>query len=241
MSLRAVAQHGADVMHEGELAEQLAADIQAAGGLVTAGDLARARPQLKPAMRAHAYGVEVSGSGSVLRHHWSCQLCRPEVNASHLLALCGTVVLCDNGKSLCLQLIFPPPPSSAAVIVAALHILSGYDLRLSAAGGLGTHRVIEVFLHSAATVLGAFVWLPFAILSRGLQPTCMLAGHKHQGTSQAVDSSCSATLQAMKHAFALRMSLGDPGPDPSNPFVNVTKQDDLLSDTLSRKFADALR
>ena len=32
-----------------------------AGGLVTAGDLARARPQLKPAMRAHAYGVEVSG------------------------------------------------------------------------------------------------------------------------------------------------------------------------------------
>lgn len=142
--LRAAAQHGADVMHEGELAASLAADIQAAGGLVTAGDLKRARPQVKPAMRAHAYGVE---------------------------------------------LIFPPPPSSAAVIVAALHILSGYPLRLTAAGSLGTHRFVE----------------------------------------------------AMKHAFALRMSLGDPGPDPANPFVNITKQDQLLDDTLSRKFADELR
>lgn len=47
--------------------------------------------------------------------------------------------------------------------------------------------------------------------------------------------------QAMKHAFALRMSLGDPGPDPANPFVNITKQDQLLDDTLSRKFADELR
>ena len=45
----------------------------------------------------------------------------------------------------------------------------------------------------------------------------------------------------MKNAFALRMSLGDPGPDPSNPFVNTTKQDALLHDTLSRKFADSLR
>jgi len=42
------------------------------------------------------------------------------------------------------QLIFPPPPSSAAVIVAALHILSGFPLRLTAAGTLGTHRFVEV-------------------------------------------------------------------------------------------------
>jgi hypothetical protein len=39
-----------------------------AGGLVTAGDLARARPQLKPAMRAHAYGVEV-GDAPCMRLH----------------------------------------------------------------------------------------------------------------------------------------------------------------------------
>ncbi len=36
-------------MHEGPLGEGLAADIQAAGGLVTAADLAAARPQVAPA------------------------------------------------------------------------------------------------------------------------------------------------------------------------------------------------
>jgi len=142
--LRAVAKHGGDVMHEGPLADRLAADIQAAGGLVTAADLSAARPQVKEAMRAHVFGVD---------------------------------------------LIFPPPPSSAAVIVAALHILEGYHLRMPAAGTLGTHRFVE----------------------------------------------------AMKHAFALRMSLGDPGPDPANPFVNLTRQDALLRDTLSPKFAAELR
>ncbi len=33
----------------------------------------------------------------------------------------------------------------------------------------------------------------------------------------------------------------DPGPDPGNPFVNVTRQDALLRDTLSPKFAAELR
>lgn len=42
----AVAQHGADVMHVGPLAEQLANDIQKAGGLVTVADLAAAQPQV---------------------------------------------------------------------------------------------------------------------------------------------------------------------------------------------------
>jgi len=57
--LPAAAKHGADVMHTSKLGRKLAADIQAAGGLVTAEDLARAQPQIKPAMRAHVYGVEV--------------------------------------------------------------------------------------------------------------------------------------------------------------------------------------
>ena len=67
------------------------------------------------------------------------------------------------------------------------------------------------------------VALPMA-LTAGISPSC-----------------CRFWAQAMKNAFALRMSLGDPGPDPSNPFVNTTKQDALLHDTLSRKFADSLR
>ena len=54
-------------MHEGPLAEGLAADIQRLGGLVTAADLAAAQPQVKPAMRAHVYGVEVGTRSSTLR------------------------------------------------------------------------------------------------------------------------------------------------------------------------------
>lgn len=45
-------------------------------------------------------------------------------------------------------------------------------------------------------------------------------------------------VEAMKHAFALRMSLGDPGPDANQPFVNVT---DVLDAMLSPEFADSLR
>ena len=54
-------------MHEGPLAEGLAADIQRLGGLVTAADLVAAQPQVKPAMRAHVYGVEVGTPSSTLR------------------------------------------------------------------------------------------------------------------------------------------------------------------------------
>lgn len=61
-----------------------------------------------------------------------------------------------------------------------------YDLLLTAAGGLGTHRTVE----------------------------------------------------AMKHAFALRMTLGDPGPDRAHPFVSVTA---VLAAMLSLEFADSLR
>ena len=46
------------------------------------------------------------------------------------------------------------------------------------------------------------------------------------------------TVEAMKHAFALRMNLGDPGPNRTQPFVNVT---DVLAATLSRPFAESLR
>jgi len=63
---------------------------------------------------------------------------------------------------------------------------AGYELRLPAAGTLGTHRIVE----------------------------------------------------AMKHAFALRMNLGDPGPDAGAPYVNVT---DVLEAMLDPAFAASLR
>lgn len=43
-------------------------------------------------------------------------------------------------------------------------------------------------------------------------------------------------VEAMKDAFALRMQLGDPGPD--HAFLDL---DQVLYDTLSLRFADQLR
>jgi gamma-glutamyltranspeptidase / glutathione hydrolase / leukotriene-C4 hydrolase len=45
-------------------------------------------------------------------------------------------------------------------------------------------------------------------------------------------------VEALKHAFAVRLSLGDPGPDAAAPFVNVTA---VLADLLSPEFAEELR
>lgn len=45
-------------------------------------------------------------------------------------------------------------------------------------------------------------------------------------------------VESMKHAFALRMSLGDPGPNTDDPFVNVN---DILNDMLSDSYALQLR
>lgn len=45
-------------------------------------------------------------------------------------------------------------------------------------------------------------------------------------------------VEALKHAFALRMSLGDPGPDAAAPFVDMGA---VLADMGSSGFADQLR
>ncbi len=44
--LPAVAEQGVDVIHSGALAASLAAEIQAAGGVVTEADLAMVQPQV---------------------------------------------------------------------------------------------------------------------------------------------------------------------------------------------------
>lgn len=45
-------------------------------------------------------------------------------------------------------------------------------------------------------------------------------------------------VESMKHAFALRMSLGDPGPGGNQSYANVAP---VLQDMLSQPFADSLR
>lgn len=141
-SSSSVGEDGPAILYTGKYAQGFAADIQAAGGIITAADLSAAQAVVKPALQAHVFGVDILAA---------------------------------------------PPPSSAAAITAALMVLAGYELPLAGSGGLGVHRQVE----------------------------------------------------AMKHAFALRMSLGDPGPDPAASFV--PHLDELLHDMADQQYADSLR
>ncbi|PRW56746.1 gamma-glutamyltranspeptidase 1-like [Chlorella sorokiniana] len=139
--LQDVAEEGPDVLYVGKYAEQLAADIQAAGGVITTVDLASAAPVISQPLRRHIWGLDWIGA---------------------------------------------PPPSSSAAVLAALEILAGYEQPLAGSGSVGVHRMTE----------------------------------------------------ALKHAFALRMSLGDPGPTPELPFVDLSA---ILSALNSSDFIDSLR
>jgi gamma-glutamyltranspeptidase len=60
-TLRRVALEGPGILREGPLAESLAADIGAAGGIVTAVDLAQYRPRIVAPLRASAMGFTLLG------------------------------------------------------------------------------------------------------------------------------------------------------------------------------------
>lgn len=131
--LQAVAAEGPDVLYTGRYAMQLASDIQAAGGIITAADLAAANVTIREPMRQRIWGLD-----------W----------------------------------VAAPPPSSAITVLAAMQVLAGFEQPLAGSGALGMHRLVE----------------------------------------------------AMKHAFALRMNLGDPGPNAANPFVQLSPILDSIND-----------
>ncbi|GAQ91012.1 gamma-glutamyltranspeptidase [Klebsormidium nitens] len=135
-TLRRVADETPSVLHTGGLAAKLAADVRAAGGIMTAADLASYRPRIREPLRTMEMGYEVLGA--------------------------------------------PPPSSGGATVIQILKTLSAFDMPLAALGALGTHWIAEAF----------------------------------------------------KHAFAMRMSLGDP------EFVDVTA---VLADMLSSDFAAQVR
>lgn len=60
-TLRRVAEEGPVVLREGALAESLAGDIRAAGGIVTSADLAQYRPRIVAPLRASALGFTLLG------------------------------------------------------------------------------------------------------------------------------------------------------------------------------------
>ena len=60
-TLRRVAEEGPGILRQGPLAESLAADIRAAGGIISAADLARYQPRIVPPLRASAMGYTLLG------------------------------------------------------------------------------------------------------------------------------------------------------------------------------------
>lgn len=60
-TLRAVADHGASALYAGALAQAIAADVQAAGGILTVDDLARYRPHVRQPLAIDVQGMTVLG------------------------------------------------------------------------------------------------------------------------------------------------------------------------------------
>ncbi|TKT72541.1 gamma-glutamyltransferase [Afipia massiliensis] len=59
-TLRMIAEGGSDVFYRGELAQRIAADMRAHGGLITAEDLANYQPQWREPLRGNYRGYEVT-------------------------------------------------------------------------------------------------------------------------------------------------------------------------------------
>ena len=60
-TLRAIADHGASALYGGAIAQAIAADVQAAGGILTVDDLARYRPQIRQPLAIDVQGMTVLG------------------------------------------------------------------------------------------------------------------------------------------------------------------------------------
>jgi len=130
-TLQNVMKQGANAIYTGEVAEQLAHEIQEAGGILTREDIESYLPTLRSPVISER-----------LFNRWN---------------IVGV----------------PPPSSGGAVIVGALRFLSGYDNLGASVDTLTVHRLNE----------------------------------------------------AMKHVFAIRMSMGDPAFPLGNPVTNATTQD----------------
>lgn len=130
-TLQAIMDQGADALYTGHRAEQLANEIQQAGGILTKKDFENFFPTLRsPVVSDTVFGTQIVG--------------------------------------------VPPPSSGGAVIIGALRFLAGYAEPLASyADTLSVHRIVE----------------------------------------------------AMKHVFAIRMSMGDPAFPLGNDVTNATTQD----------------
>ena len=118
------------------LTQELAAEIQAAGGIVTAADLVDAQPTVKQPLQAEVH------------QHLSKICCLPGQSCCSQRSRQPTLARCPSSSRLteCLQvlgltLLLPPPPSSGACVILALQILAGDGL--TNISGFNLHRRMQ--------------------------------------------------------------------------------------------------
>mmetsp|Transcript_21026 Transcript_21026/g.49978 ORF Transcript_21026/g.49978 Transcript_21026/m.49978 type:complete len:855 (+) Transcript_21026:227-2791(+) len=105
-TLQQVSTKGADVLYRGKIAQMIAADVQNAGGILTAEDLEGYKPVLRSPLSAETDGFTVVG--------------------------------------------VPPPSSGGAALIGALRFLSGFKTPFAGAGSadtLSVHRMVEAMRH----------------------------------------------------------------------------------------------
>jgi gamma-glutamyltranspeptidase len=106
-TLEAVAKQGASVLYNGELAQTLVEEVQAAGGILSTADMADYHPTIRSPLSADVNGLTLVG--------------------------------------------VPPPSSGGATVIGAARFLAGYQTPLAnAADTLSIHRMVEAMRHAFA-------------------------------------------------------------------------------------------
>eukprot|EP00878_Enallax_costatus_P018979 GHUV01020007.1.p1 GENE.GHUV01020007.1~~GHUV01020007.1.p1 ORF type:complete len:457 (+),score=130.97 GHUV01020007.1:1014-2384(+) len=128
-----------------------------------------------------------------------------------------------------LELLIPPPPSSAAVVAFALKFLSSYGNTLQSSSSTNASATAAP-AGPGGTATGG------EVLGPNGRPLASF------GANAARDGGLGLhhMVEAMKHGFAVRTALGDPG-TPEQPFDHADSINAAVADLLSDDFVAQLR
>jgi hypothetical protein len=192
-TLEAIGRHGPGYLYSSEVAGKLAAEVQAAGGVLTADDITGAAPvvtqplttQVGPVgrrdrerggeqgarARARTEALARQGAASPLPQSINMPSHRTPLRSRAPRPPAPTRAARQLGD---LDLLFPPPPSSAAVVAFALKFLVGYGGTLrspgsattkaaAGAGAGGGRRRLRRTLKGAGAEAGAAARMSFGV------------------------------------------------------------------------------
>eukprot|EP00879_Flechtneria_rotunda_P013855 GHRR01014471.1.p1 GENE.GHRR01014471.1~~GHRR01014471.1.p1 ORF type:complete len:716 (+),score=228.03 GHRR01014471.1:397-2544(+) len=190
-TLDTIAEKGPGYLSSPSIAAAMAAELSAAGGIISPLDLETAAPAIREPLRV------------------------------------------ELGE---LELLVPPPPSSAVVVAFALKFLAGYGNRLqnsSSSDGDNSHsdKSSVAGLPAGRRLLQAG---QAARVTRNPVPSFGVNPGRDGGLGMQ------RLVEAMKHGFAIRTALGDPGPS-KKPFEHASAINAAVADLLSDTFVDKLR